>query len=198
MVTSSALRGLSLLALAVALFAQGPTSQPPSEQAAAGLEPAWDIAPVLQEMGDHAARLLPVLDRIDVKSWIAKGASDTYAAQLQSSKDQARALADDSRALSRNPEKLSASLVVLFRIEGLDTMLASLEDGARKYQTPQLAQQLAAVSAENGANRERFRRYIVNLAAEREQQFAVMDREAQRCRANLQPAVPPNTSGRKK
>jgi hypothetical protein len=149
-------------------------------------------------MGAHAARLLPVLEQIDVKSWIAKGASDTYAQQLQSSKDQAKALAEDSRALSRNPEKLSASLVVLFRIEGLDTMLASLEEGTRKYQTPQLAQQLAAVSAENGANRERFRRYLVNLAAEREQQFDVMDREAQRCRANLSPAVPPKNSGRKK
>jgi hypothetical protein len=149
-------------------------------------------------MADHAARLVPVLNQIDVKSWISKGAPETYAEQLQSSKDQAKALADDSRALSRNPEKLSASLVVLFRIEGLDTMLASLEEATRRYQNPQLADRLAAVSAENGANRERFRRYIVSLAAEREHQFEVMDREAQRCRANLTPAVPPNNSGRKK
>ena len=76
--------------------------------------------------------------------------------------------------------------------------LASLEDAIRKYQNPQLAQQLAAVNAENGANRERFRAYIVNLAAEREEQFAVMDREAQRCRSALLPAVPPRSSGRKK
>lgn len=156
------------------------------------------MAPVLQEMGDHAARLLPVLERIDVKSWIAKGASETYADQLQSSRDQARALADGARALSHNPEKLSASLELFFRIEGLDTMLVSLEDGIRKYQDPPLAQQLAALSAENGANRERFRRYIVNLAAEREQQFEVMDREAQRCRSVLMPSAPPNPSGRKK
>jgi hypothetical protein len=194
------------LACAAALFAQAPPSQPaslPASQPAspaapAGLEPAWYIAPVLQEMGDHAARLLPVLDRIDVKSWIAKGASETYADQLQSSKDQAKALASGARALSRNPEKLSASLELFFRIAGLDTMLASLEDGIRKYQDPQLAQQLAAVSAENGANRERFRGYIVNLAADREDRFEVMDREAQRCRSTLTPTVPPKNSGRKK
>jgi hypothetical protein len=149
-------------------------------------------------MGDHAARLLPVLDRIDVKSWIAKGASETYADQLKSSKDQAKAMADGARALSRNPEKLSASLELFFRIEGLDTMLASLEDAIRKYQDPQLAQQLAAVNAENGANRERLRGYIVNLAAQREDQFEVMDREAQRCRSALSPTVPPTKSGRKK
>jgi len=149
-------------------------------------------------MGDHAARLLPVLDRIDVKPWIAKGASETYGDQLQSSKDQAKALAGGARALSRNPEKLSASLELFFRIEGLETMLASLEDGIRKYQDPQLARQLVAVNAENGANRERFRRYIVNLAADREDRFEVMDREAQRCRTTLTPTVPPKNSGRKK
>lgn len=153
---------------------------------------------MFQEMGDHAARLLPILDKVDVKAWIAKGASETYAEQLQSSKVQAKAMADGGRALSRNPEKLSASLELWFRIESLDTMLASLEDGIAKYQDPQLARQLTAVNGENGANRERFREYIVNLAAEREHQFEVMDREAQRCRGTLAPVILPNTSGRKK
>jgi hypothetical protein len=73
-----------------------------------------------------------------------------------------------------------------------------MQDGIRQYQDPQLAQQLAAVNAENGANRERFRGYIVSLAAEREHQFEVMDREAQRCRSTLMPTIPPNPSGRKK
>ena len=192
MLLSSALGGLSVFLCAAGLFAQAPASQP-----AAGLEPDWDIAPVLLEMAGHAARLLPILNQIDAKAWIAKGASPTYAEQLQSSKDQARAMADAARALSRNPEKLSASLELFFRIQGLETMLASLEEGTRKYQNPQLAQHLAAVSAENGANRERFRNYIVNLAAQREVQFEVMDREAQRCRSTLSPMVPPRT-GRKK
>lgn len=191
---SRALGGLSVFLCTALLFAQAQTPQPTK----AGLEPDWDIAPVLQEMSDHAVRLLPILDQIDAKSWIAKGASPTYAEQLQSSKDQAKAIADAARVLSRNPEKLSASLELFFRIQGLETMLASLEDGTSKYHDPQLAQHLRAVSAENGANRERFRTYIVNLAAEREQQFEVMDREAQRCRSNLNPIVPPKTTGRKK
>jgi hypothetical protein len=38
----------------------------------------------------------------------------------------------------------------------------------------------------------------VNLASEREHQFEVMDREAQRCRATLMAPTPPRTSGRKK
>jgi hypothetical protein len=190
-----ALRGLTLLACAAALCCQAQ----PARQQLAGLEPEWDIGVILQEMSAHAGRLLPVLDRIDVKAWIEKGASDTYAAQLQSSKDQAKAFADGARDLARNPEKLSVSIELLFRIQGLETMLGSLEEGVRKYQDPVIAQTLASVAAENGANRDRFQRYIVNLAAEREQQFQVMDREAQRCRGMLtaQPAASPN-SGRKK
>ena len=157
------------------------------------------MAVVLEEIGAHAGRLLPVLDQLDAPAWVAKGASETYAEQLESSKQQTRALADEAKALSRNPEKLSGGLQIFFRMEGLETMLLSLEQGARKYQSQQVAQSLAALFGEGGANRERFRTYIVNLAAEREHQFQVMDREAQRCRATLMaPNPPPGTTGRKK
>src|SRR5664279_3442246 len=157
------------------------------------------MAVVLQEIGAHARRLLPVLDQLDAKAWTAKGASDTYIEQLDSSKAQTRALADEAAALIRNPEKLSAELQLFFRVQGLETVIASLQEAARKYQSPQMAQSLAAVFGEGGANRERLRTYIVNLAAERENQFEVMDREAQRCRATLMATPPPpKTPGRKK
>jgi hypothetical protein len=180
---------------AAAAYAQAPSSKPPT----AGLEPAWDIAVVLQEIGAHAGRLLPVLDQLDVPAWVAKGASDTYVAQLESSRQQTQAVADEAAALARNPEKLSGALQLFFRMEALGKMLNSLQEGARRYQAPQVAQSLAALFGEGGVNRERLRGYIVNLAAERESQFEVMDREAQRCRATLMaPAPPPKTSGRKK
>ena len=184
-----------LCACAVALlYGHAPTPPQP-----AGLEVAWEMAPVLEEMSAHATRLLPVLEKIDVKSWLAQGASDTYAAQLQSSKDQARAVADAAKALSRSPERLSACLELFFRLEGLDNMLGSLEGGLRRYQSTAEAQELASLEAENGANRNRLQKYIVNLAAEREQELQVMDREAQRCRGILTaPAPPPRALGRKK
>jgi hypothetical protein len=65
----------------------------------------------------------------------------------------------------------------------------------RKYQAPADAAALAALSAENGANRSRLERYLVSLAADREQQLLVMDSEAQRCRAAL---VAPNQPPRKR
>jgi len=174
--------------IAVAAFAQTP---------AAGVEPTWDMAVILDQIGKDTAHLTPVLEQVSAPAWVAKGAPDAYAAQLQSCKDQVRAITIEAVALARNPEKVPAGLQLLFRFQGLEIMLLSLEDGARKYQTPQVAQSMAAAFAETGANRERFRKYLVNLAADRERQFEVMDQEAQRCRTLLM-APPPKTTVRKK
>ncbi|MBV8905604.1 MAG: hypothetical protein JOZ22_18390, partial [Acidobacteriia bacterium] len=151
------------VSLSVCVWAQAGT-------AAAGLQPDWDVSVILGEMGDHATRLLPTLDKVDAKSWAQKGASDTYAAQLQSSKDQARAMATDAKALAKNPEKLSACLELFFRIQGLEQMIDSLVPAIRKYQSPELADELAQQSAENGVNRGRFQSYIISLATQREQE----------------------------
>lgn len=186
------LRALTFFAWATTVLAQAPAgTQPP-----AGLETAWEIAPVLQEMSAHAGRVLPLLEKLDARSWVEKGASDTYVQQLQSSREQAQALATEAKALAASPERLSAALQVLFRLQSLENMLASLGDGVRRYQSPRDAQEIAAFSAQSGAGRDRLQRYIVNLAAEREQDLAIMDREAQRCRGILT-QTPPRTTRKK-
>ena len=114
---------------------------------------------------------------------------------MQSAKDQAGAISAGAKALAGNPEKLSSSLELFFRLQGLETMLGSLAEAMRKYQSPADAQALIALDAQSGENRDRFQRYIVNLATEREKEYAVMDQEAQRCRSTL---TPPAVSGRKK
>jgi hypothetical protein len=189
----TALRGLALLSVS-AMFAQAPATV---EQQPAGMIASWEIAPALKEIAAHAQRLTAALDKLDPQAWVEKGASDTYVAQFKSSRDQAHALLDGATALAKNPEKLSASLEVLFRIQGLESMVPSLAEAIRKYQDPAEAQALLGLAAENGANRERLKAYIVNLAAEREQDLVVMDREAQRCRGMVIQA-PPQKSGRKK
>ena len=178
-----------VLCCPILLCAQAPNS---------GLQPDWDIRAILQEMSDHATRLQPVLNEIDASAWVSKGASETYRAQLQSSKDQARGVAEDARALMRNPEKISACLQLYFRVQGMEEMIGSLVEGIRKYQTPELAERLVSLSAENGANRNRLQAYIVNLAAQQEQECAVMDREAQRCRSVMATQPPSKKANREK
>jgi cation transport regulator ChaC len=65
----------------------------------------------------------------------------------------------------------------------------------RKYQTSRDAEAMASLRAQAEPSRDRFERYLVQLAAEQEQQLRVMDEEAQRCRALV---TAPKTAGKKK
>lgn len=150
-----------------------------------GLTPEWNIGAVLKEIATHSTRLATMLDRADPNAWVAKGAPETYVAQCQSTRAQAQALAGDVGELSRDPEKLAPALQAFFRMQYLGFTLGSVQDGIRRYQSPALADELASLAAENGANRDRFQRYIVELAAQREQEYQIMDHEAQRCRGIL-------------
>lgn len=145
----------------------------------------WDVRAVLKEISAHAGRLVPLLDQVDPAAWQAKGAPDAYVGQKKSARAQAQALAAEAAALMRNPEKLSEAMKVFFRIQSLEYMMNSLADGMRRYQNPAIGDLLISVSSENGANRERFQQFIVELTARREQEYEIMDYEAQRCRSAL-------------
>ena len=123
----------------------------------------------------------------------------TYQAQWQSSKDQARAIADGAKALSQNPERLSAGARAVFpdRRAGNhagnprrgDSRSIRLRPWRRSW--PAWRRKTASIVAASSATSS-------NLAAQREQEYNVMDREAQRCRGMVFSAQPPKTSGKKK
>jgi len=191
----------TLLFCTAALFAQGPVEQQtaPQSPSAAGLETTWDIAPVLVAVSEHSTKVLANLEGLDANVWLNKGASPTYAEQLQSCKQQVKAIADTSKTLARNPEQLAASLELLLRMQATDNMLNSLEEVIRKYQDPARSQELETLVAAGGANRDRFQQYLVSLAADREHALQVMDKEAQRCRGLLaMPPASPTKTGKKK
>src|SRR5947208_3198548 len=130
-------------------MAQVPQAQTPPA-APAGLEPAWDIAVVIQQIGAQADRMLPALNHLSPRAWVTKGASETYVEQWESSWKQTQAVGTEAEALARNPEKLSAALQLFFRMQGLEQMIGSLQQGAAKYQSTEAAQSLAALFAEGG------------------------------------------------
>lgn len=172
------------LALFLALCSASLEAQQP------GVSSEWDIRKTLEAIAAHARRLQPLLEQIEPQTWVAKGAAESYVTQWNASRTQAAGLAQAAQNLSREPEKLAKALETFFRVQSLELMLSSLGEAIRKYQNPALADLLAGVVAENGANRERLQQYILDLATEKEQEFQVADREAQRCRAFLfkQPA----------
>jgi hypothetical protein len=137
---------------------------------------------------------LPVLEQIDAKEMAKNGAPDTYITQLNESKVQAKALATEAARAGQFARQALGRPGHFFRMLSLEKTLFSIEEGIRKYWNPAVADLLNSQMAENGANRERFQRYILDLAATHEQECAVMDHEAQRCRGIL--AKQPNAASK--
>jgi hypothetical protein len=78
-----------------------------------------------------------------------------------------------------------------FRLQAVEWRLQSLSEGARKYQNPAAGDVLAEAVGLHATKRDQLREYITDLAAQNEQQLAVMDREAQRCREEQNTLHPP-------
>jgi hypothetical protein len=143
----------------------------------------WDVYKTLSAIALHADRLAPFVDQIHPENW--SGAPEAYAAQAKTCRNEVRGVADAARALSQNPDKLTDELQLLFRIRTLESRLASLGEGLRKYQNPPMADMLSSAVGENAGNLQRLEQYILELSAAKDQEFRVADQEAQRCRQSL-------------
>ena len=159
-----------------------------------GVSSQWDLKTTVESVSRHTSRLRQILDELRAKEWVAAGASDTYVQQLDSAKTQTAGVQNAAANLEREPEKLSLALDTFLRLQGLETVLGSLVEGTRKYQNPALADLISGIAAENSSSRQQLRQYVVDLAALKEEEYRIMDQEAQRCRGLLthqaRPAAP--------
>jgi hypothetical protein len=153
--------------------------------APSGVSSEWDIRKMLDSLDLEAQHLKPIIDQVKPEGWSAKGASGTYVTQWKAAQAELRYLLSSSEALSRQPEKLTLALETYFRMQALESTVGSVVEGVRKYQNPALASLMQNVLGENSANRDHLRQYVQDLAAQKEQEFQVADREAQRCRSSL-------------
>jgi D-hexose-6-phosphate mutarotase len=174
---------LPILALALSTTWRLAAQQP-------GLPTDWDVQKLVQDVAAQSARLQPLVDQIRPKEWPAGGASAAYSQQWDSAHSQAQAVRISADNLVRQPERLSAALDTYFRLQNLEVVLTSLVEGVRKYQNPALGDLLRSLMNENSASRQQLRQYIVDLATTKEQEFNVMDQEAQRCREIVSKPAP--------
>lgn len=176
---------------AVAVLTLLPALRLPAQQPA-GVTPEWDTRTMLLTLASEVKRLKPILDQVKPKDWVAKGAPDAYIRQWQGVQNEVDYLVGATQNLSNQPEKLTLALEALFRLQAVEAFAQSLAGGIRKYQNPALADLLVGILTENSGSRERLKQYITDLAATKEHEFQVADREAQRCRSVLsrQPAAP--------
>ncbi len=178
---------IAMLVIASGAFAQQPPPLADDE-----------VAAIFSRISQRAARLGPMLEQLRPADWVAKGAPDTYVAQLDSLKQQFNSIQSDLSDLTQHPDRLTASMKALFRIQAANQALGSLMGGVRKYQNPAMAELIESVAAESARDIEGFEQHLVEMSDAKEQQCALVDREAQRCRATLsrQPAAPSATNRR--
>ncbi|MDE3197481.1 MAG: hypothetical protein KGN84_14115 [Acidobacteriota bacterium] len=174
---------LAVLACTIGLQAQ----QPP-----ASFMGDPQIVGVFNRIAKQTARLTPMLEEVHARDWVAKGASETYTAQLASIQTQVQAVQTEMNGLVQHPDNMQACMKGLFRVQTIHGALESLMVGLRRYQNAPLADLIESVAAEDQGDLEKLQNYILDLANQKEQEFLVVDHEAQRCRATLsrQPASP--------
>jgi len=156
-----------------------------------GIPPEWEVRKQMTALAEHVQRFEPVLDQIHAEDWVKKGAPQAYVGQLASTRAQIGYLVGSTKELAAHPERMTTALDTFFRMESVEAMLRSVVAGIRKYQNPAVAELLAGLIADTSADRDKLRQYLVDLAADREQQYKVMDQEAQRCRAALSRGAAP-------
>lgn len=142
---------------------------------------------------DKLTPLGPLLERLDAGVWVERGAPPVYRDQLKSAQDQFGYVVGTAKRLLQQPDSLSVALETGLRSQSLEFAVLSVAEVVRRYQNPAIAELITSQLGESAAQREKLRQYIVALAAAKEQELAVADREAQRCRDILsrQPAPPP-------
>src|SRR5712691_1292765 len=178
--------------LIVAVSALGQSAPP------AGVASEWDVRKLLEKLDVQAQHLKPVIDQVKPETWISQGAPDTYQVQWKAARAELTYFLASGQALARQPDRLTLALDTYFRMQAMEFSLGSLTEGVRKYQSPELAEQMQTIVSENGTNRDQLRQYMQDLAAQKEQEFKVADTEAQRCRGMLvqPPAATPKKTSR--
>jgi hypothetical protein len=158
---------------------------------AQGVSAPWDISQTVTALAAQAERLKPVLEQLTPEQWQSKGAPATYVTQWRAAQDEVGYVLRAADALSKQPEKLSLAFETYFRMQAVEAQINSLVEGVRRYQNPAVGDLMISVMAANSTNRDQLRQYITDLTETKEQEFRIVDQEAQRCRGNLVRQAPP-------
>lgn len=140
---------------------------------------------MLSELNAENEKLEPLIAQMHPQQWLDNGAPPAYASQYLEARtrmdDQIRAV----KRLSLHTDSLSVALDTYFRMEAFEIVARSLNACIQKYGDRDMAEQLSQLVAQEFTKRQKFREYLRDLSTEREQEFKIVDEEAQRCRGMI-------------
>lgn len=178
-----------LSALAAACLAAGQNAAQ-----SGGVDTEWDLRKLLDTLTASVQRLQPIVEQADPGKWSDASIAQSYSSQWKTAISEIQYLASSTKAFAKQPERLTLALDSYFRLQALEVTLGSFIEGARRHGNPAVADLIEATMRENSANREHLRGYVTELAQTKEEEFKVMDQEAQRCRATVSRPQTPRRS----
>lgn len=149
---------------------------------AQGVAPEWEVKKTLDEVSGQTRRFAPLVQQLKPAEWVKSGAPEAYVAHRQSLLDEIGYLDQTLRQLGSKPGRMSLALQCYTRMGTIESRMMSLIDAVRRYQNPALADLIQSIMGETAASRDKLRQYAWDLVASREQEFDVLEQEAQRCR----------------
>ena len=155
-----------------------------------GVPPPWEVKKAIAELEKYSQTVENLLAQLRPAEWIKDGAPELYRQQWQQARQVNGQVRSQAQALAEQPEKLTLALDTFFRLDYLESLLESVNGGVRKYQNAALGDLLSAAISRNSAAREGLREYVQQLATDRENEWEVAHREAQRCREVLSKQPP--------
>lgn len=167
------------------------TAQTPAQTENAGVTAEWDVRSYMAALVEDVKHLRSLLNRVDAPHWVSRGAPEAYIQQSKSSLDAMQYLMTATEELSRYPEKLSAAVETYFQLERMELLVQSLNNGVRKWQSENTANEMSHVLSANMVHRDRLRQHIRDLTLARENESRIMNEEAQRCRGMLTKSAEP-------
>jgi ribosomal protein L16 Arg81 hydroxylase len=171
----------SLLFVALSAFSQGVPTE-------------WEARKKIDELSARVADVETALSLLDLERWKKAEAPGAYAEQYEAAKRQMASARQAMQELRESPERLATAFEIFLRFEAVDHMLDSVREAARKYDDTAAADALEAKLGATLTARDRFRTYLLDLAKERDAQYAVLVKEAQRCRTEVNtPPAPKKT-----
>jgi len=161
-----------------------------------GIPAEWNVREQLDTLKTKFEAITPELDKVDRNRWRTEGVATAYLSQFDSIQAQLKSLTLAIADLRQTPEKLAIALEIFLRFDALDSMQRSVMEAIRKYEQPALGDSIEAKFVDSAAARNNFRTYLLDLASNRDREFEVLYKEAQRCR--VEKNSPPATPAKKK
>ena len=163
-----------LLALSAPLLAAAPDD---------GMLPSWEVVEIAQTIEGATGDVKRVLESVDLAQW--KSGAEVYSQQIVSLESELENLTLSAQALGRRPEKLSVVVDTFLWLDRSSSMIGSLSQGVRRYQSAALADLLDSAQGESLGAIHQLKGYMRQLAVAAESEMAIANDEAQRCRAQL-------------